>query len=198
MLLFIVMFVCWLCQIKKGVKPSVTRLNSRLPPSDLTRNKQWIVHTQSGWTPSLLVLACRKLAVFGIKRTRAKSSISIFIKNERDALINSEFWIINSEWFSDVITITNLHESVCPGLLHRQFVLFVNTIIVYCDKIIKNLWNTKHSVRLFLFVSVLSLIPKFAHVLLIVLFAVRTLTKNFSFWIYLCFPLLSEGVGSWT
>ena len=28
------------------------------------------------------------------------------------------------------------------------------------------------------------------------LFAVRTMTKNFSFLIYLCFPFLSEGVGS--
>ena len=41
---------------KKGVKPSVTRLLNRLPPSDLYTNKHKIVHTSQVRTSSLLVL----------------------------------------------------------------------------------------------------------------------------------------------
>ena len=37
-----------------------------------------------------------------------------------------------------MLCITNLRESVCPSLLHRQFVLFVNTVLfTYSAKVAK-------------------------------------------------------------
>ena len=69
---------------KKGVKPSVTRLTSGY--------RQVTLHQQAKNSPHPIGVnfqsACsryRILAVFKRKRTRAKSSISIFIKNERNA-----------------------------------------------------------------------------------------------------------------
>lgn len=57
-----------------------------------------------------------------------KTTINI-AKNERDAAVIYDFLFMICVRFVNSHIVTNLRESVCPGLLHRQFVFIVNTYV---------------------------------------------------------------------
>ena len=65
--------------------------------------------------------------------------------------------ILKNYWTIFILTSyqATLRESVCPGLLHKQFVLF----LLASTKLSKNYGIAKHSVSLFICASVLFLIP---------------------------------------
>jgi hypothetical protein len=95
-----------------------------VPPSNLITNKQRIVHTQSVRTSSLLVLGDENWR-YSRQREQEPKAPYLYLSRTNGTplrfMIYDFLFMICVRLVNSHI-ITNLRESVCPGLLHRQFV----------------------------------------------------------------------------
>ena len=71
-----------------------------------------------------------------LERGREYKTTIYIAKNKRDAAVIYDFLFMICVRLVNSHIITNLRESVCPGLLHRQFVFIVNTYV--CRLILKS------------------------------------------------------------